>query len=278
MKLGSDIARGPWIGEHSGLECQAIGRRPLNGVIDHLSAIDAMHAAHRLELIDDSQPSLEATSRYEKWWMQGVMTDLFRHKDWRYRAFGNGYGQPDNGDQTLMSNLIFRFLVNTDSPRAAYDNYSLYLDEETAMARLSWPEQKAAKQPKLPNDIVAAMWAPDSPNLPFKMTGTLALNRLVDTQLALQAYKCEHGAYPASLSDLVPTYLTRVPDDPFSNHQPLVYRLTGSNYLLYSIGPDAKDDGGKPCVQYMTKKPIYRVMLDSEGEKATGDIVAGVNN
>jgi hypothetical protein len=40
-------------------------------------------------------------------------------------------------------------------------------------------------------------------------------------------------------------YLSYVPEDPFSG-QPLVYRAQGTNWLLYSVGPDGVDDGGKP--------------------------------
>ena len=44
---------------------------------------------------------------------------------------------------------------------------------------------------------------------------------------------------------LVPKYLRQVPSDPFRGH-PLVFRPQGTNWLLYSVGPDRVDDGGKP--------------------------------
>jgi hypothetical protein len=39
--------------------------------------------------------------------------------------------------------------------------------------------------------------------------------------------------------------LNAVLTDPFDG-QPLRYRNQGTGYVLYSIGPDLKDDGGKP--------------------------------
>jgi hypothetical protein len=108
----------------------------------------------------------------------------------------------------------------------------------------------------------------------LQTTDSIALDRLLVTQLALQAYKGEHGAYPAYLSDLVPRYLSRVPDDPFSDGQPLRYRRTGGKYLLYSIGPDAKDDGGRPIFETITNPPSYNIWMDPN---ETGDIVAGTN-
>ena len=45
------------------------------------------------------------------------------------------------------------------------------------------------------------------------------------------------------LAELVPAWLPAVPLDPFSN-RPLVYRITTNSFLLYSVGPDGKDDQG----------------------------------
>ena len=64
--------------------------------------------------------------------------------------------------------------------------------------------------------------------------------------LALRAYRLEHGAYPATLAALTPAYLKQIPNDPFAASGPLHYKRQGSKYVLYSIGPDGKDDGGKP--------------------------------
>lgn len=69
--------------------------------------------------------------------------------------------------------------------------------------------------------------------------------RLLTTELALRCYQSDQGRVPLRLEELVPKYLKRVPSDPFSG-QPLVYRGQGTSWLLYSLGPDKVDDGGKP--------------------------------
>ncbi len=51
----------------------------------------------------------------------------------------------------------------------------------------------------------------------------------------------------STLDDLVPDYLPEVPDDPFGGG-PLVYRRTATGYLLYSVGRDQRDDGGRPGI------------------------------
>jgi len=68
--------------------------------------------------------------------------------------------------------------------------------------------------------------------------------RLLATELALRCYRSGHSNAPTSLTLLVPDYLAAVPLDPFTQ-QPLIYRGRGTNWLLYSVGVDGTDDGGK---------------------------------
>ena len=64
--------------------------------------------------------------------------------------------------------------------------------------------------------------------------------------LELYRYNQPHqGRYPARLRDLVPSYLTKLPKDPFTG-QHFLYRRTGRfAYKLYSAGPNKIDEGGK---------------------------------
>ncbi len=74
----------------------------------------------------------------------------------------------------------------------------------------------------------------------------LANLRLALTALALEQFRAAHNnRYPASLSELTPNDLNTTLMDPFDG-QPLRYQKQGAGYVLYSIGPDLKDDGGKP--------------------------------
>jgi hypothetical protein len=74
--------------------------------------------------------------------------------------------------------------------------------------------------------------------------------RLTWVALALAAFKAEHGgANPATLAELSPAYLAAVPNDLFSE-KPLVYEPAGTGYMLYSVGPDMVDQGGKGTKPY----------------------------
>jgi hypothetical protein len=64
------------------------------------------------------------------------------------------------------------------------------------------------------------------------------------TALAVERYRLSHGQLPAGWDDLVPNYLPEVPRDPFDG-KPLRYRRLEPGFIVYSIGPDEADDGGR---------------------------------
>ena len=68
----------------------------------------------------------------------------------------------------------------------------------------------------------------------------------VTLMAALEAYRLEQDRYPASLSELVKgRYISQIPTDPFTRNQPFIYRKAADKYLLYSVGFNQKDDGGR---------------------------------
>jgi hypothetical protein len=69
--------------------------------------------------------------------------------------------------------------------------------------------------------------------------------RLGMTAMALEQFRATHdNRYPATLAEITSGPSAAASVDPFDG-QPLRYRKKGSGYLLYSIGPDLKDDGGE---------------------------------
>ena len=61
---------------------------------------------------------------------------------------------------------------------------------------------------------------------------------------AMAAYRADRGSYPAKLTYLSPKYIAVVPKDRF-NDGDLHDSLQAGGYLLYSVGPNGQDDGGK---------------------------------
>ncbi len=76
-----------------------------------------------------------------------------------------------------------------------------------------------------------------------------AAQQIVITSIALKRYQLKHGNYPATLASLVPEFLPAVPLDPVDG-KPLHYHPNADGtFLLYSVGPNGKDDGGNPSLE-----------------------------
>jgi len=61
---------------------------------------------------------------------------------------------------------------------------------------------------------------------------------------SLAAFHADHGSYPAKLGELVPKYAEAMPEDVFIAGD-FHYKPDGDDYLLYSVGPNGNDDGGR---------------------------------
>ena len=71
--------------------------------------------------------------------------------------------------------------------------------------------------------------------------GGVAYVRIAVAAAALERFRLAEGHLPDSLDDLTPTFLDRVPLDPF-DEKPVRYRKLPVGYVLYSIGRDGQDD------------------------------------
>jgi hypothetical protein len=69
-------------------------------------------------------------------------------------------------------------------------------------------------------------------------------SQLAELMLAVAAYRQENARYPTGLEQLCPDYLEELPLDRFSA-APFRYRSLGDEYLLYSVGDNGRDDGGR---------------------------------
>ena len=150
-------------------------------------------------------------------------------------------------------------------PKTTIDEMDRWMRALAADSEKPWQANRPL--PPLPTDPLGQLTAPVFSQAGFKWFQTRTNRALCITYLALRAYRLEKGGDAPSLDALVVAgYVKAVPADPFSpTHAPLRYQAG----KLWSVGPDAKDDGGKP--------------IDMEGKKGfvnvekTGDIVARVN-
>jgi hypothetical protein len=122
-----------------------------------------------------------------------------------------------------------------------------YLTEAVQITKLP-PEDQEARFQKLEVTVDSAPSLARQLLPAFnKMRGAhkrcLAQLRSAFTAIAVERYRVVHGQWPKGLGGLVPVQLQRVPSDPFDG-KPLRFRRLKNSIVIYSIGPDGKDNGG----------------------------------
>jgi hypothetical protein len=115
----------------------------------------------------------------------------------------------------------------------------------SATGKVVSPEEKRRQLTQILDDILQSGSMRSLSKCDELLLMTTMNRRIVILALAIAEYKAEKGKFPAKLDDLVPGYVKEIPEDFFSG-KPLVYKVNddGKGYVLYSVGPNMKDDGG----------------------------------
>lgn len=277
VQMGEQLPHGgTLIGMLVGIACQAIGRKQAWGAADHLSAAQAKAATRRLENIRTGHVPFADTLQEEEWSEQAGLLELMRKRDWPGDMLTAG--QVDQGQIAPTSSWIIATRVRRAGKRTIMANYTRYMDLSIVNARQPYAAHIA--QPPLPTDPISQILLPVYTGVRLNEVKADTQNALLLTTLALRAYRLDHGAYPPTLAALGPRYLQAVPADPFALSTPLRYKRLGAKYLLYSVGPDGKDDSGKAIFDRTKSAPAPAEGNDPRRwvqQDSQGDIVAGVN-
>ena len=271
MDLGAQAPHGSvLIGGLVGIACQAIGRRPIWQHIDRLNVAQAREVGRRIGQIRRRQVPFAETMLEEKWCIQAGLLEVMRKPN-SLGAIAQNIGSPVPAfmNSAVLSQLAF--LVY--SKRRIMNDYTTYIDAEIARAKLPFG---TAPPPPIPNDPIVQILVPVYDQASLKFVSHEAQNGLLEIAFALRAYRVEHRAYPAALNALATAIPSERTIDPFAKGASYKYRPAGSGYILYSVGPDGTDDGGKAIDSGVSRagnpNERYSVRADSKG-----DIVAAKN-
>jgi hypothetical protein len=276
IRLGLQVQRGETLlGRIVGEGCEGLGQNALRPAIEHLDGPSAIRTASRLQQLLLERPSFADAMKEEKrFYLLSTLQDLKRRDAWGKpvrSAEGEGLAPETPGEKALEEK------IRRDGKQKALDDIAAYMDR--IIAETSRPFSRRSSQsydPPAPFDSASTTL--------FEQAWTSALARQARTALlaalsGLHAYRMRHSSYPAKLQELVPRYLRSVPEDPFADRRPLLYRKSGASFLLYSVGPDGRDNGGTPIDNALSTpgRPMNpserrRIRLESRG-----DMVADVN-
>ena len=111
-------------------------------------------------------------------------------------------------------------------------------------------------QPKDLTHLLAVIMFPAGELLVQRRAQIEARASTTKAAAALLSYRSSHGMYPATLGQA----LSPVPLDPYDG-QPLRYKLQKAGFVVYSVGPDGRFDGGTACLMPASKQTLFRYPL-----------------
>jgi hypothetical protein len=111
-----------------------------------------------------------------------------------------------------------------------------------------------------------ALFAPDLEKMLVVQDSANDMLRLTRLAAAIAVYESENGTYPEDLGSLVPRIIATLPVDIFSGNS-FVYKLEPHGFLLYSVGPNKKDEqGSNEKSDIYEGHPLdYRSTTESQG-------------
>jgi len=253
----------------TGIAIQAGVRRQAWEIVPHLSAQKSTTAMKRLEAISAREVSYADIMLRQKWHFENKLLATFRTPNWQEQMVEAFH--IDAKMKPRLKQMSKSYIITT------YDRYV-----DTMIARAKKPCAAQGAEPPSPDNPLLwnSSFIDPYRKAQFKSSCNTTYNALLLVTLALQAYHAEHNTYPDTLAALTHAYLKAVPADLFGSGESLHYRRTDTGYVLYSIGPDGKDDGGVPSIDGQIRPQADEKMQKEHGYlkiDSTGDIVAGVN-
>jgi hypothetical protein len=267
LRLGHTVPRGaPHIGAFVGYALNTMGVREFDLIIPHLDAKTARSTASEIEGLYARRVTLAQTLQEDKKTNQAALLEMFKMSHWRY-GYSEMTGEKEGFCGMATADLTLRIRLEFTRKQAIMDEYTRFMDFQIAEASHPY-SSRHLQNPAVGRLYVERLAAKNEMGWATTCSETSVL--LLMTALALRAFQAEHGQFPATLSQLSPAYLKQIPTDPFGSGEPLHYRKSRNSYVLYSVGPDGKDDSGRHIDN--AKDARYRVQFESKG-----DMVAGIN-
>ncbi len=259
MEMGVTMPRGGnFISGLVGVAVEAISIRPMEDLLLQLNPEQLAHVAARLDVIVAKRVPFADIMQEEGNFSVGATQNLLSGPDSRglkgISTIGNALvadssddsdGKPTWRERLQAVNYMFA------NKQALLTRHQTYFNALVTDARQPY---HGASTVSTSNDPLLKMLADVFVHARDKFAGMEAAMNLLQTEVALERYRLANGQYPTALAALIspyaPAYLKTIPRDVCTGraNQPLRYTLKsgGSAYLLYSVGTDMRDDGGKP--------------------------------
>jgi hypothetical protein len=228
------------------IACSAIAAQTLERILAQGEpSADELKKTQELLEAEAAEPLLLNAIRGERAGSHGLMVAL-KSGDAKLSALGEGASRGSNttGDEMLAPVLA----------RASHATMLRWMTEFVEITKLP-PEAQAEPLQELEQKVKRARteYRYDALLATIFMPALIKVSeasRRVQANLgcaivavAAERYRRDHGSWPAKIDELKPAYIKAVPTDPYDG-QPLRYKRLPDGAVVYSVGPDKRDDGG----------------------------------
>jgi hypothetical protein len=147
-------------------------------------------------------------------------------------------------------------------------NHKVCLETMTELVAISkkpfdeqWKLYKAVPQPKRGiSNFFVAMLLPATQKVSEASLRTRGEMLSVAVGISCERFRQKNGHWPATLEEIPKDILPYIPNDPFTG-KPLIYKVLEDGVVIYSIGPDEKDDGGSVMQTETAKMTDFGIRL-----------------
>ncbi len=160
--------------------------------------------------------------------------------------FGNWGTTLESAVQTTIAPTSLLIMATrkqlTEQTNKLFDQYEQHLDKpyfDTSIQQLEQEVRELGSGYVLLKTLHPAFQTARQANLRIAAQRHGAIAGLAAIQFQL-----DHGRWPESLNDLVGKYMQEIPLDPI-DHRPLRYKILDNGFIVYCIGADQVDDGGR---------------------------------
>ena len=267
FELSAQIGHGSLIQSLVGTAIASIARGNLLKYAPLLSAEESREVAAQWEQINATRPTFAQILRDEEQTSARFTKSMLFDPKSRAQLEAESKKPPAKDAEFTLAQMRQLLALTSDQVEADYAQVF-----DAAVLRAAQPYQRVLEAAPFHSDNPLVRYSADSLSNPlfrFSFERDVALNRFAAAALQLRAAKLEIGAYPETFD---------AGADPYSpDPAPLIYKREGDSYVLYSVGPDGKDDDGAEIQTLIAddetgvKSVSARLMPNS-----TGDLVAPV--
>lgn len=238
MLLGARIPRGGnAMAVLTGLNCHTDGYIELERIAPHLRPSSLRLLLDRVRVIRAIWPSEAELLAQEAAIERATLLDVCR----RIRDGGLRQLFWNSGGRRAATPLWERLLTGFSRKRAILANVERYYAQLKQQADRPWI---ARQFPRVPDIPIARLAIASYFGRGMAWCLKEAQFAVLEIWLRARLYQLRHGRPPASLAVLAAEG-GPLPDDPFTG-RPCGYLATSREFLVYSVGPDGRDDGGTP--------------------------------